>query len=214
MSRKLVLGMSITLDGFVAGPNEEADWLFANRGDDSTEWIVGNQEGSSLIIMGRRSYEAMASYWPTSTLPFANSMNWTPKMIFTRSAMLAKPEMKSSSTTNDAVGQAQPEPQPDPRIIEMWVNPKVGGQDLVGEIDALKAEDGKPIFALGGASFAASLIEHNLVDEFRLIVHPVALGQGLPIFDKLPKPLVLELIESRVFKAGTIAKVFKPKKGK
>ena len=213
MSRKLVLGMSITLDSFVAGPNGELDWLFANQGADSTEWIVENQEGCSLIIMGRKSYEAMADYWPTSTLPMAHAMNWTPKMIFTRSGSLAKPAKEPLRSASDVNGQSKSIPQPDPVIVEMWQNPKFGGKDLGREIEELKSQDGKPIFALGGASFASNLVEHNLVDEYRFIVHPVALGQGIPIFDKLPQPLVLTLIECREFKAGTIAKVFRPKKG-
>jgi dihydrofolate reductase len=94
----------------------------------------------------------------------------------------------------------------------MWRNPQVGGKDLAADINLLKESDGKPIGALGGASFAASLIELGLVDEFHLVVHPVVLGKGLAIFEKLSKPLYMHLVETRTFSKGGMLKVFQPQK--
>jgi len=208
--------MSISLDGFVGGANGENEWIFPTMGEDVTTWIVETLETAGLHVMGRRTYHDMASYWPTSTSPFAASMNSIPKMVFTRSAVIERPDLRLTTTAlkdaSKAHGQTQQMAQPDEAICNLWLNPNVGGTDLVSEIGELKDSDGKPIVAHGGASFAASLIEHNLVDEYHLIVHPVALGQGLPIFDRLPNPLSMQLVECRQFAGGAIAKVFEPNK--
>jgi dihydrofolate reductase len=214
MSRKLILKMSISVDGFVGGPNGEIDWIFASMSADATDWIVELLQGAGLHIMGRRTYHDMASYWPTSTLPFASPMNSIPKMVFTRSGALEKPDLSLTTTAlkdaSEAHSQTRRIAQLDEAILNMWMNPNVGGRDMVSEIGELKASDGKPIIAHGGASFAASLIEQRLVDEFRLIVHPIALGRGLSIFERLSLPLSMELIDSRKFAGGAIANVFEP----
>lgn len=82
--------------------------------------------------------------------------------------------------------------------------------DLVDDIARLKAEDGKPIIALGGVAFARSLIAQNLVDEYVLGVHPIALGKGLPIFSDLPAPRPLKLVSSKAFPLGSMAQVYRP----
>jgi hypothetical protein len=82
--RKLVLKMSVSLDGFVAGPNGEVDWIFRTQGDDSTEWVVDTLRNAGVHIMGSGSYYDMAAFWPFSDMPFAPPMNDIPKIIFSR----------------------------------------------------------------------------------------------------------------------------------
>jgi dihydrofolate reductase len=200
--------MSISLDGFVAGPNGEIDWMFPSRSEDAADYLVEKSWETSLIIMGRRSYEEMAGFWPTSTLPFAGPMNAIPKMIFSRSGELQKAPGATAATSDEMDAETQRFAE----ILEMWRNPQVGGKDLAADINLLKESDGKPIGALGGASFAASLIELGLVDEFHLVVHPVVLGKGLAIFEKLSKPLYMHLVETRTFSKGGMLKVFQPQK--
>jgi dihydrofolate reductase len=86
----------------------------------------------------------------------------------------------------------------------------VASGDLVEEITRLKAQDGKPMFAYGGASFARSLIAHGLVDQFELAIIPTVLGQGLPIFNGLTQPRRLELVSSKAFPKGTVVQVYRP----
>ena len=95
-------------------------------------------------------------------------------------------------------------------MLESWLHPIVAGTDLVADIQRLKAEDGKPILAHGGASFASSLIASNLVDVFHLVVHPVALGRGLPIFGGLENPLDLKLEDLKQFDTGVVIKTYQP----
>ena len=76
--------MSISVDGFVGGPNGEKNWVFSSSDEASRDWSVGVIRESGLIIMGRRSFEEMSPYWPTATGPFAVPMNEIPKAVFTQ----------------------------------------------------------------------------------------------------------------------------------
>jgi len=82
--------------------------------------------------------------------------------------------------------------------------------DLVEEIARLKEQPGKDILAHGGATFAQSLAKAGLVDEYRLLTHPVVLGTGLPLFSAISKPIDLKLVSTTVFNTGTIAHVYRP----
>jgi dihydrofolate reductase len=203
MSRELILNMSISLDGFVAGSNGEFDWVFRNSIPESRQWAVEQLAPVSLHVMGSRSYQGMADYWPTAEGPFAPPMNNTPKAVFSRSGKVATPAMEKTIA-------AVKEGAVDPAVLDSWMNPIVAGTDLAADIQRLKAEDGGPINALGGASFASSLIAAQLVDIFRLVVHPVALGQGIPIFTELDKPLYLKLEGLKQFESGVVVKTFRP----
>jgi riboflavin biosynthesis pyrimidine reductase len=121
---------------------------------------------------------------------------------------VATTALKEAPKADGKVGQAVEVGPANPRYVA-----ESGGwrKRLVREFGALKASQGKPILTLGGASFAASLIEYNLVDEYRLIVHPVALGRGIPIFDKLPENVSLQLIEYRKFKSEPLERSSSPK---
>ncbi|MBW8840771.1 MAG: dihydrofolate reductase family protein [Sphingomonadales bacterium] len=190
--RKLILKMAVSLDGFVSGPNGEADWIGRTGGDDALEWLVDNLWQAGLHAVGSRSYRAMAAFYPTSTLAFAPPMNDIPKMVFTRKGL----DASRDATAAPADGS--------------WANPFVASGDLRDEVTRLKAQPGKDIMAHGGANFAQELVAHGLVDEYRLMVHPVALGKGLPLFSQLPEPLDLHLVSSRTFRSGAMAQVYRP----
>jgi dihydrofolate reductase len=200
MSRELILSMSVSVDGFVSGPNGETDWIFRNSSEASAQWAADRLGQASLVIMGHRSYETMVDYWPTATGPFARPMNVIPKAVFSRSGTISPPRMEKTTAALDV----------DPTVLEGWRHPIVGGADLIADIGRLKADDGKPIVALGGASFASSLIAAHLVDVFRLIVHPVVLGRGLPIFAGLGAPVSLKLEELKQFDTGVVVKTYRP----
>ncbi len=208
--RELILGMAMSLDGFVGGPEGQVDWIF----DGDPEAItckVENLWNTSLHIVGRRVFQSMAAFWPTSTLPFAAPMNQIPKAVFSKqgseilkaAGMHKSPGESPAQVSGAQTGQRQPG-------AESWAQAYVAGGDIADEIARLKAEDGKPIRAHGGAAFARSLIAQNLVDEYALWVYPVILGQGLPIFAELPSPRTLKLVSSRAFPRGSMLQIYRP----
>ncbi len=191
--RKLIMKMSVSVDGFVGGPNGELNWIFKTSDEHSKAWAVGQTREAGLIIMGRQSFETMAPYWPTSTDAFAQPMNEIPKAVFTQNGF------KGIDFGN----------APSPAAAS-WANAKILNGDLTDRIKELKAEGGKPIIAIGGAGFMKNLIATGLVDEYLLVTHPIALGAGLPIFSGLSQPLDLKLIDVKAFPGGIIAHTYQP----
>jgi dihydrofolate reductase len=196
MSKELILHMSMSADGFVAGPNGEFDWVFPGMSDEGRAWVVERFREASLIAMGRKSYEAWINFWPTASSPIAHPMNELPKVVFSRSGVLAPRESVSPESAR-------------PAELETWLQASVAGKDLVADIQRLKAEDGKPIVAVGGASFASSLVSNNLVDVYRLVVHPVLLGRGISLFGGLETPVRLQLAGLKEFPTGVVVKTYR-----
>ena len=208
--RKLILTMSISLDSFVSGLDGDIKWVFTGD-QEAVAWKVENLWNAGLLIMGSSSFQSMAAFWPTSTMVFAPPMNQIPKAVFSKqgpailkAAVTAREIKDAQAQAGDTqTGQLQPG-------AESWARAYVASGDLADEINRLKAKDGKPIIALGGASFARSLIAQNLVDEYALLVHPIALGKGVPIFSDLPAPRPLKLVSSRTFPLGSVAQIYRP----
>jgi dihydrofolate reductase len=94
--------------------------------------------------------------------------------------------------------------------MSSWINAVVASGDLSTEIKTLKNQEGKFILAHGGASFAQSLVQTGLIDEYRLLIHPVILGKGLPLFSSVTAPVYLQLESSRDLASGIIANHYKP----
>jgi dihydrofolate reductase len=134
--------------------------------------------------MGRVTYREMAAHWPTSTEPYAAPMNDIPKIVFSRTLKQAD-----------------------------WPETRIARGDLTSEIGALKRETGNDLLAHGGATFARSLVEAGLVDIYRLIVHPVVLGEGRRIFPARDEPRRFRLADIRTFKTGVVAKTLIPIEG-
>ncbi|MFC4763605.1 dihydrofolate reductase family protein [Dyella koreensis] len=199
--RKLILSMAMSLDGFVSSADGNNQWVFSGD-QDAIAWKVENMWNASLIIMGSRSFQDMAPFWPTSTMVFAPPMNQIPKAVFSKRGP-AILETAAKGIRDAQAGQLQPG-------AESWAEAYVASGDLAEEIARLKAKDGKPIIALGGASFARSLVAQNLVDEYMLMVYPIVLGKGLPIFSDLPAPRPLKLVSSKVFPLGSMAQIYRP----
>ena len=184
--RDLVLKMTISLVGFVGDLDGGNGWMF---GTDAVAkaWSVETLRGAGLHIMGSRTFARMAAHWPTADGPFAAPMNDIPKAVFSRRGRAVQPPGAGS-----------------------WAEAHVAQGELAEEVAALKAQPGKPIIAHGGAGFARSLVAGGMVDRFVLLVAPVALGRGLPLFTDLAAPLPLALIESRAFPGGAVAQTYRP----
>jgi dihydrofolate reductase len=212
--RKLILKMQISVDGFVGGPNGEVDWVFKSLDAAATDWIVQSIGQAGVHIMGRRTFFDMAAYWPYSTEPYAPPMNAIPKLVFSRHGLDSVRQAELTRAFEDAARQRaslglNPVPANE-AVAKAWAETPVLTGDLAMEIKRLKQEPGKDILAHGGASFAQSLVKDGLIDEYHLIVHPVALGQGLPLFSQLARPADLKLVNSTPFDSGAVAQIYRP----
>jgi dihydrofolate reductase len=212
--RKLVLKMSVSLDGFVCGPDGEADWIFrSSGGPDASAWLLDTLGSAGVHILGSRSYADMAAFWPFSALPIAAPMNALPKVIFSRTGI-------EDGTLGTRVTRALADAQarnahahgvtPSAAVLQSWAEPAVASGELAEEILRLKQQPGNYILAHGGARFARSLAASGLVDEYRLAVHPVVLGQGQALFSGLDGPRDLRLVSATPFASGAMALVYQP----
>jgi len=206
--RKLILKMDASIDGFVAGPNGELDWIFEHQDEGAAIWVIETISNAGLHVMGRKTFEAMAAHWPRSTEPYAQPMNAIPKLVFTHSSKGQEAIHRAWKAASSPM-QMSKEPPPDEiaKNQQSWKDPLVA-TDLVGEIRRQKAMPGKSLVAYGGASFARDLVKHDLVDEYRFVVRPVVLGKGLRIFDAVEKPRSLKLLTSASFPGGSTAQIF------
>jgi dihydrofolate reductase len=179
--RKLILYMSMSLDGFAARRDGTMDWLGeAQRHGDHRQRAVTELLGQTgLLVLGRRAAQDMAQAWPSSQSPTGKLMNALPKVVF-------------SSTLSE---------------IE-WDNARVTDRPAVEEIPELKRQLDKDIVVFGGAGFARSLAGHGLIDEYRINVQPIALGDGLPLLHGLPRPQRLELVSSTAWADGPITQTY------
>lgn len=182
--RDLILKMSISIDGFVSDLDGANKWMFGSD-QEAKAWSVETVGNASLHIMGSRTFRSMAAYWPTSTDMFAPPMNRIPKAVFSRQG----PAILTNKTaaSNDAQSA---ELQPG---AGSWAQACVASGDII---------------AHGGASFARSLVARGLVDQFILLVHPVALGKGQPLFSELAAPASLKLMSSKAFPGGAVAQTY------
>jgi dihydrofolate reductase len=179
--RPVVLQMGVTLDGYVAGSGVEGDWGLPAEHPDVRAWKVSSLRQVGTHIMGRVTYEQMAAHWPNATDSYAEFMNSLPKVVF--------------SKTLSAAG---------------WPGSRIARGDLAEEIAALKSQSGGEIIMVhGGAAFVQALSRLGLIDEYRLVILPVALGNGLPLFKDLAKPLRVDLAEAASFPDGSVIHVYK-----
>ncbi|MEP7050047.1 MAG: dihydrofolate reductase family protein [Pseudomonadota bacterium] len=178
--RKLILHMQCSIDGFVASSDGDLSWIFPDFDEAYQQWTVAKLWQAGAHLMGRKTYGDMASYWPTSNEPYAAPMNQIPKLVFSKTLKQAP-----------------------------WAETQIVSGDLGAELARLKDQPGKDLLAHGGAQFAQSLVRTGLVDEYRLVVHPVALGAGLRLFPELSAPLRLQRVEAISLGAGLVAKVYR-----
>lgn len=176
--RRVVLMMSVSVDGYVAGPYGHAGGI--PEPDDLKRWKLDRIGRAGTHIMGRVTYAEMAGYWPTSTDEYAAPMNEIPKVVF-------------SKTLEETA----------------WAGSSIARGDLADEIATLRRRPGGEIIAWGGANFAQSLSRAGLVDEYILVIQPVAFGSGLPLFADLPDALRLDLIEAKTFDS-TVLHIYEP----
>lgn len=216
--RKLILKMSMTVDGFVSGPKGESDWLFANTDESADDWSVKSAWQAGAHLMGSHTFRDMAGWWPSSTEVFAPPMNAIPKVVFSKDpSVTSKSKWTKLEAATDAIkanAGARAAPSVTSANEKSWLEARVMSGDLAKDIAQLKSEPGKDLIAWGGVGFGRSLVRSGLVDELSLTVYPAAIGQGLSIFSELPKTMSLELKSGMTFSKGVVAHVYRVKASK
>lgn len=177
----------MTLDGYFAGANGDLGWAHGSGPD--PEWdafVAENASGGGVLLLGRVTYDLMASYWPTAHAlehdPIvAERMNNLPKVVFSGSMDRAS-----------------------------WSNTTLVNDDLPGVVRRMKEEPGKDIAVLGSGSVVSQLAREELVDEYQFVVNPVALGTGRTMFEGVVTPLALRLTRTRAFANGKVLLCYVP----
>jgi len=186
--RKLKLQVQMTIDGFIAGPNGEQDWMTFTWAEKLADFVNDLTDSSDTILLGRKMSADFLPYWTKAAAdPDSPENEFAHKMVDTRKVLFSK-TLKSIDYKNTTIASG----------------------DLFEEVNKLKQEEGKDIIVYGGASFDASLISAGLIDEFYLFINPVAIGDGLSIFKKGDQQK-LELIDAHPFEDGIVVMHYRPK---
>jgi dihydrofolate reductase len=174
--RKLKLQVQMTIDGYIAGPNGEMDWLVFDWDDELKNHVRAITDPVDCIVLGRNLAQGFIPHWASHPeLEGADKINGARKVVFTKT-----------------LNQSE------------WDRTVLARGKLVDEITTLKQQDGGDIIAYGGAKFVSSLIKKGLIDEYHLFINPMAIGKGLPIFEDLTGKQPLVLVKSTAFGCGIV----------
>jgi dihydrofolate reductase len=185
--RKLIVFNHVTLDGYFVDKNGDMSWAKADHQD--AEWnafVAENASGGGVLVFGRITYELMASFWPTpfaiENMPeVAKGMNSMPKVVFSRTLVQAS-----------------------------WNNTTLVKGDLAAEIRKMKQTPGEGMAILGSGSIVSQLAQEGLIDEYQIVVNPLALGKGRTMFEGIEEKLTLKLTKSRAFSNGNVLLCYEP----
>jgi dihydrofolate reductase len=188
--RKVKLQMQMTINGYVAGPQGQNDWMTWNPDLEFIAFLDSLLDSSDLLLLGRKlvTEDGFIEHWAKaaekdSTIPFAKKITALPKIVFTKT--LEK---------------------------SLWNNTTLAKGEVKEEISKLKKQNGKDILVFGGADFVTTLISENLIDEYHLIINPTAIGNGMTIFNSLDRIQKFSPIESKLYPGGKTVLSFTPKK--
>ncbi|OPC80376.1 deaminase [Embleya scabrispora] len=192
--RKIIVCTFLTLDGVMqapGGPDEDAESGFEHGGwqkpvsdEEVGAGIAEWYEDSDAMLLGRKTYDIFASYWPTADPdnPFTERMNSTRKYVASRTLTSVE-----------------------------WRNSALLEGDIADAVRALKASEGGDINVVGSGDLAQTLMRHDLVDEYRLTIHPVIIGTGKRLFADGAIPTALEPVSVSTTKSGTVLGIYRPK---
>jgi dihydrofolate reductase len=189
--RKLFLQINMTVDGFIEDTNREIDWHFSD--DEFEQFIVDTLQSIDGMVFGRVAFELLAQYWPTAAanpqvtakhVEMARLMNELPKYVV--STRLCRVE---------------------------WRNSHIIGGDVAAAIRTLKEQPGKDIALFAGAGVVSTFMQLGLLDEYRLILNPIFLGSGTPLFKGGYEKHNLQLLRARSFASGVVVLYYRPSEG-
>ena len=186
---KLIAFNNVTVDGYFAGPNGDIGWAHEGRNDaEFNAFVAENAKAArpgDMLVLGRITYELMASYWPTPLAlqndpVLAERMNELPKLVFSR-------------TLNHT----------------SWNGTTLVHGDVAAEVQRRK-HDGRNMTILGSGSIVSQLTQTRLIDEYQIVVNPVVLGRGRTMFDGVADRIDLKLTRSRTFGNGNVLLCYEP----
>ena len=181
--RKLIFFMHTSLDGFVAGPNGEMDWI--NLDDAMFDFVATMTDQADTALYGRVTYEMMQSYWPKAgEQPNASKHDKEHSAWYNKVSKIVLSKTISEKGLDNTI---------------------VISDQLADNINKIKKQDGKNILIFGSPGASQSLLNQGLIDEFWLFVNPILLGQGMPLFKYITGTAKLKLVESKTFACGVIA---------
>jgi len=177
---KLIYLLNTSLDGFVEGPDHSLDWTVID--DEIHSWFTEQQRATDASLYGRGMWETMSPYWPTAE----SDPSATEVMKEYGRAWVATPKIVFSSSLDSVEGNA--------RLVNGDVRDELSRirEEFTGELE------------VSGATLASAFIRAGLVDEYRLVIHPVAIGAGTPYFPKLDEPIRLRQVDSKRFESGAL----------
>jgi dihydrofolate reductase len=186
--RKVILSNMVTLDGFFEGPNKELDWQIVDG--ENKEYAIDLLSKVDALLFGRVTYQLMADYWPAaatnpstpkSDLEIADKMNNLPKIVFSKTLQEVK-----------------------------WNNSRLVKENIAEEISKMKQQPGKDMVIFGSGSIVSTFMQHGLIDEYRIIVNPIVLGNGNPLFKSINGKQNLKLLNTKVFDSGIVILFYEP----
>jgi dihydrofolate reductase len=183
--RKVVASEFLSLDGVMESPDQ---WHFPYFNDEMGQAVGEGFETSDALLMGRVLYEEWVAFWPQQDPeenPVAATMNNVSKYVV--------------STTLEGPLE--------------WNNATLIGDNVAEEISELKRQPGKDIVISGSGALVRSLLEYGLLDELKLMIHPIVVGSGKRLFEDGEKQTALELVESKTFSTGVVYVTYKPADG-
>lgn len=172
--RRLIVSNVMSLDGFFEGPTKNLDWFMVD--EEFFDYAKEMLRAADTLLFGRATYEHMAAYWPTAPSDeIADKMNALPKLVASRTLQQVS-----------------------------WNNSRLIKGDVADEIAELKRKPGKDIVLLGSSILASSLLQDGLIDEYRVILTPLLMGRGNPLFKGIDKKIKFKLEKTRLLKSGVI----------
>jgi dihydrofolate reductase len=180
--RKVILLMHVSLDGFVAGPEGEMDWI--NVESEMFDDVAKLTNEADTAIYGRVTFRMMENYWPTAG----------------EKATATKHDIEHSRWANNAVKVVFSKTLKE----TAWKNTRIYHEDVAGEIAKLKAQPGMNMLLIGSPGLAQTFMRHNLLDEYRLYVNPIILGTGIPLFKHNSDRVNLTLKDIKQFHSGVL----------
>lgn len=192
--RKLKLQVQITVDGFIAGPIGEMNWLVWDWDEELKQYVADITESVDCIVLGRKLAEGFIPHW-ANVAANTDNQEYVAGRKFTDTKKIV---FSKTLDTLDAV-------------VKTWNNTLLAKGDIVEEVNQLKTQKGKDIIAYGGATFVSELVKNKLIDEFYFFVNPAIIGSGLSIFKEIESTQNLTLIDSKKFICGIVVLKYKQK---
>jgi dihydrofolate reductase len=189
--RKIITSTWVTLDGYIAGPNGEMDWVAEHYDDAMAAYETEIVSQADTLLLGRVTYQSFAGSWPhvpdnpsasEGEKAYARALNAMRKMVFSRT--LESVEWNNSTLRKELVPE---------------------------ELEQLKQEPGRDMLIYGSASIIQTLTNHSLIDEYQVLVHPLLLGGGKPLFQNIGHQVKLKLVNTKTHPSGVVVLSYQPK---